>query len=276
MSIAVRDCRAVLMCVINVSEGRRGAAINAIAAAAGSSLLDLHTDVHHHRSVLTLAGPSVEAAARALATMAVSVVDLRFHRGAHPRLGAVDVAPFVPVGEATPADACAAQVRFAGWMSEALGVPSFLYGARISLPEVRRRAFRTLWPGTGPVLPHPTAGATCVGARPLLVAYNVWLRENTAPDIARAAASAVRGPSVRALAFAIGPRLQVSMNLVDPVAVGPAQAYDAVARHADVTGAELVGLVPAAVLTAVPRRRWRELDLDPSRTIEARLEAVGL
>ena len=264
------------MCVINVSEGRRGAAIAAIAASAGSSLLDLHTDPHHHRSVVTVAGPMVEAAARALATMAVSVVDMRSHRGAHPRLGAVDVAPFVPLGETTPMDASAAQVRFAGWMSEALDVPCFLYGARLSLPEVRRRAFRTLWPGTGPVLPHSTAGSTCVGARPLLIAYNVWLREDTAMDAARAAATAVRGPTVRALAFAVGSRVQVSMNLVDPVAVGPAQAHDAVARHADVTGAELVGLVPAAVMNAIPRHRWRELDLEPSRTIEARLEAAGL
>ena len=218
------------MCVINVSEGRREAAITLIAASAGSSLIDLHTDPHHHRSVVTLAGPGTEAAARAVATMAVSVVDLRFHRGAHPRLGAIDVAPFVPFGETTPADACAAQVRFAGWIGEALAVPSFLYGARISLPEVRRRAFRSLWPGTGPILPHPTAGATCVGARPPLVAYNVWLREDTAIDAARAAAKAVRGPTVRALAFEVGDRVQVSMNLVDPVTVGPAQAHDAVAR----------------------------------------------
>jgi hypothetical protein len=93
--------------------------------------------------------------------------------------------------------------------------------------------------------------------------------------VARAAASAVRGPAVRALAFELGDRVQVSMNLVDPLAVGPAQAYDAVARHAPVARAELVGLLPERVLAAVPEHRWPELDLDPARTIEARLEAAG-
>jgi glutamate formiminotransferase len=262
--------------VINVSEGRRDTVITAISAAAGSCLLDVHTDPHHHRSVLTLAGEGVEAAARALTVMAVSVVDLRSHRGVHPRLGAVDVVPFVPLGATTPADARAAQVRFAGWMSEALGVPCFLYGTRISLPDVRRRAFRTLWPGTGPVLPHPSAGATCVGTRSVLVAYNVWLREGTRRTVARAVASAVRGPVVRSLPFHVGDHLQVSMNLVDPAVVGPAQAYDEVVRHARALGtgverAEMVGLLPEAVLAAAPKARWAELDLDPDRTIEARL-----
>ena len=266
----------MLECVINVSEGRRDSAIAAVAAAGGACLLDVHTDPHHHRSVLTLAGAGVEAAARALSFMAVSVVDLRSHRGVHPRLGAVDVVPFVPLGATTPADARAAQVRFAGWMSDALGVPCFLYGAHISLPEVRRRAFRTLWPGTGPVLPHPSAGATCVGTRPVLVAYNVWLREGTSRAVARAIASAVRGPVVRSLALGVGDHVQVSMNLIDPVEVGPAQAYDEVARHARALGtgvvrAEVVGLLPRGVLAAVPRARWKELDLDPARTIEARL-----
>jgi glutamate formiminotransferase len=266
----------VLECVINVSEGRRDTVITAISAAAGSCLLDVHTDPHHHRSVLTLAGEGVEAAARALTVMAVSVVDLRSHRGVHPRLGAVDVVPFVPLGATTPADARAAQVRFAGWMSEALGVPCFLYGTRISLPDVRRRAFRTLWPGTGPVLPHPSAGATCVGTRSVLVAYNVWLREGTRRTVARAVASAVRGPVVRSLPFHVGDHLQVSMNLVDPAVVGPAQAYDEVVRHARALGtgverAEMVGLLPEAVLAAAPKARWAELDLDPDRTIEARL-----
>jgi glutamate formiminotransferase / 5-formyltetrahydrofolate cyclo-ligase len=266
----------VLECVINVSEGRRDTVITTVSAAAGSCLLDVHTDPHHHRSVLTLAGAGVEAAARALTVMAVSVVDLRSHRGVHPRLGAVDVVPFVPLGASTPADARAAQLRFAGWMSAALDVPCFLYGARISLPEVRRRAFRTLWPGTGPVVPHPSAGATCVGTRPVLVAYNVWLREGTSRTVARTIASAVRGPLVRSLVFHVGDRLQVSMNLVDPAQFGPAPAYDEVARHARALGtgverAEVVGLVPQAVLEAVPQARWAELDLDPRRTIEARL-----
>jgi glutamate formiminotransferase len=265
----------VLVAAINVSEGRDHRAIAAITAAAGSCLLDAHRDPHHHRSVITLGGADVEAAARSLALMTVSVIELRMHAGVHPRLGAVDVVPFVPFAASTPAHARAAQVRFSGWMASALDVPCFLYGGRVTLPEIRRRAFRTLWPGVGPLLPHPRAGATCVGARPVLVAYNAWLGEGTSIAVARAAASAVRGSAVRALAFELGDRVQVSMNLVDPTVVGPAQAYDAVASLAPVSRAELVGLVPAAVLTPVPQHRWPELDLDPARTIEARLEAAG-
>ena len=108
-----------------------------------------------------------------------------------------------------------------------------------------------------------------MGARPVLVAYNVWLTAGLSE--ARRVAAAVRGPYVRALALDVGGRAQVSMNLVDPLALGPDAAYDAVAAHTAVDGAELVGLVPEAVLAAVPRRRWAELDLDPSRTIEYRL-----
>jgi glutamate formiminotransferase len=142
---------------------------------------------------------------------------------------------------------------------------------------VRRHAFRGLAPDHGPSDPHPTAGATAVGARPLLVAYNVWLR---AADLAtaRSVALAARRPDLRALGLQVGDRLQVSMNLVEPLRLGPAQAYDLVrdlARQAgaELDGAELVGLVPAAVLDAVPRQRWSELDLAADRTIEARLAA---
>jgi glutamate formiminotransferase len=143
---------------------------------------------------------------------------------------------------------------------------------------VRRRAFASLRPDTGPATPHPTAGATAVGQRGLLVAYNVWL-DGTDVAIARRLAAAVRGPGIRALGLEVGGRCQVSMNLVDPLVVGPARAYDLVvaavagAGGATVAGAELVGLVPAAVLEVTPAPRWSELDLSPDRTIEARLVA---
>jgi glutamate formiminotransferase len=177
---------------------------------------------------------------------------------------------------ALPDEALQARDRFAAWFSAAHGVPCFRYGPERSLPEVRRTAFRDLMPTDGPPAPHATAGATAVGARPVLVAYNLWL-EAPGLDVARSVAAAVRGPQVRALGLAVGDRLQVSMNLVDPAELGPAEAYDRVARLAEaagarVTGAELVGLVPAAVLDGVPRARWQELDLAPDRTIEARLE----
>ncbi|HEX4868074.1 MAG TPA: hypothetical protein VFV32_10650 [Acidimicrobiales bacterium] len=264
----------MLECVVNISEGRDAAVVAEIAAAAGDALLDAHSDPHHHRSVLTLIG---EHAPRAVAEAALRHIDLRRHDGVHPRLGAVDVVPFVALDGSTEADALAARDRFADWWGTRHHVPCFLYGPERTLPEVRRRAFSSLAPDTGPPRPHPTAGATAVGQRPILVAYNVWVRGVDAASVRRLAA-ACRSPEVRALGLAVGDRWQVSMNLVDPLAVGPAPAYDRVVEQATavgaiVDGAELVGLVPAAVLTAMPRSRWAELDLGPERTIEARLSA---
>jgi len=264
----------MLECVMNVSEGRDPARLTELVYAAGDDLLDVHTDRHHHRSVLTLVG---EQAPRAVATAAVQRLDLSRHEGAHPRLGVVDVVPFVALRGSSPDDALAARDAFATWLADEHGVPCFLYGPERSLPEVRRQAFGELVPDRGPATPHPTAGATAVGARPVLVAYNLWL---TTPDLglARQVAAAVRAPGLRALGLAVGSRVQVSMNLVDPMHLGPAEAYDLVVQAVTtaggtVAGAELVGLLPKAVLTAIDRSRWSALDLDPARTIEARLEA---
>ena len=257
----------MLECVVNISEGRDPDVLRGLRAAAGNDLLDLHADPHHHRSVLTLVG---ERAPRAVAEVAVARLDLRRHTGAHPRLGVVDVVPFVALDEPA-AEAEAAADRFARWLGDEIGVPVLRYGGGgLPLPAVRRRAFRDVRPAWGPLLPHPTAGATAVGSRPVLVAYNVWLQGG---DLAtgRSVARAVRGPHVRAIGLALGDRVQVSMNLLDPAVVGPARAYDAVAALAPVVGAELVGLLPASALTGVPPRRWQELDLDAGRTIEARL-----
>jgi glutamate formiminotransferase/glutamate formiminotransferase/formiminotetrahydrofolate cyclodeaminase len=264
----------VLECVVNVSEGRNAAILEVLASAAGGSLLDLHSDPHHNRSVLTLAGDSVEADVRALAAEAVARLDLRAHTGVHPRLGVVDVVPFVPLEGSSLDDAVAARDRFLEWAAVELGLPGFAYGPERTLPDVRRRAFAGgLAPDAGPATPHPTAGAVCVGARPLLVAYNVWLAQDAGVDRAREVARSVRGPAVRALGLEVGGRRQLSMNLVDPMRVGPADAYDAVAAMATLDGAELVGLLPEAVLNRVPAARWGELDLERSRTIEARLRA---
>jgi glutamate formiminotransferase len=268
--------RGVLECVMNVSEGARADVVNAIAAGAGGALLDVHSDAHHNRSVLTLAGPDVESAAQAVTRAAVERLDLRMHVGVHPRIGVVDVVPFVPLTGSEMADAVTARDRFAAWVGDELGVPCFLYGDERSLPEIRRGAFTTIPPATGPRMAHPTAGAVAVGARPLLVAYNVWLAASSGVDVARAIAAAIRGPAVRALGLDVGGRAQVSCNLIDPAAVGPGALVDAVASRAEVAGTELVGLVPASVLADEPPARWRELDLDASRTIEARLERAGL
>jgi len=271
----------VLECVVNVSEGTDSPALRAIAAAAGDELIDLHHDPHHNRAVLTLAArkqdvdvdlavDAVEHAARRVAAAAMANLDLRAHRGVHPRIGVVDVVPFVPLDGSTMDDALRARDRFAVWAGDALALPCFLYGPERSLPEVRRGAFGALAPDTGPPHPHPTAGACAVGARPVLVAYNLWL---ATADLEQAAAIArtLRGPHVRALAFPVGDAVQVSTNLLSPLVVGPEAVYDQVAAAAPVVRAELVGLLPRAVLATIPPVRWQELDLAEDRTIEARL-----
>ena len=279
----------VLECVVNVSEGRDAEVIAAIARAGSEALLDVHTDPDHHRSVLTLAGPGarLEDAVRAVARATVQHIDLRHHDGVHPRLGALDVVPFVPLRpDGSPGrpgtdlgSAIEARDRFATWAGAELALPCFLYGPERTLPEVRRGAFGRLAPDTGPTRPHPRAGACAVGARHVLLAYNVWL---ATPDlaVARAVASEIRGPAVRALGLAVGTATQVSCNLVDPFVVGPAQVYDAVRRLAEQSGtevarAELVGLAPAAVVEAVASTRRAELDLGPEKTIEALLSGPG-
>lgn len=252
---------------MNISEGDDQDTIAAIADSAGRDLLDVHSDPHHNRSVLTLVG---EEAPRRVAAATVGRLDLTSHRGAHPRTGVVDVVPFVPLSGATMADAVAARDSFAAWAARELGVPSFLYGTERTLPDIRRGAFTDLLPDHGDGEPHPTAGAMAVGARPVLIAYNVWLAQ---PDLelANAVARRIRGPYLRTLGLEVGERVQVSMNLISPETVDPAAATDAVAVHAAVAGCELVGLLPQAVLEGIEPERWAELDLAEDRTIEARL-----
>lgn len=261
--------------------------LRALVAASEGALVDLHTDRAHHRSVFTLAGrpADVEAAARALAERAVALLDLTVHEGAHPRLGTLDVVPFVPLGPGgapgpPPAAAVGARERFATWASGALGLPVFLYGplpggASRTLPEIRRNAFRGLEPDLGPRTPHPRAGAVAVGARGVLVAWNMWTTGADLP-LARSVAASLRSEAVRSLAFDLPSGVQVSCNLVDPLRVGPAQVFDDAAALLEAHGAgiarcELVGLVPAAVLEAAPRHRWHELGLAPDRTLESHL-----
>ncbi len=257
----------MLECVVNISEGRNRALVEAIASTAGLDLLDVHRDPDHHRSVLTLIG---DRAVRAVAGATVAALDLGVHQGAHPRIGVLDVVPFVPLVGSTLAEAVVARDGFGDWAGADLELPCFCYGPERTLPEVRRRAFVDLAPDFGPDRPHPRAGAVAIGARPVLVAYNLWLAE---PDLARARALAaeLRGPAVRALGLAVGRHVQVSMNLIAPEAVGPAQVYEQVASQVEVARAELVGLVPAAVLDDIDPARWAMLGLEAGATIEARL-----
>jgi glutamate formiminotransferase / 5-formyltetrahydrofolate cyclo-ligase len=278
-------------CVVNISEGRDPAIVAVIAEAGGDLLLDVHTDPEHHRSVLTLAGPldEVEAAARNVATAAVAAIDISTHRGVHPRMGAVDVVPFVPLtGPRGAGPAWEAVVgtrnRFAHWMGSKLGVPGFLYGPERTLPAVRRGAFTEFAPDAGPDRPHPTAGATAVGARDVLIAYNVWIAAASPGSldaaevvaVARELAARMRRPGLRALGLAVSDGAQVSCNVVDPDQVTLTEVYDDVAAGAAAQGCEaqrgeLVGLLPESALLAVPERRWAELGLRAEDAIGYRM-----
>jgi len=280
----------MLECVPNVSEGRKRDVIDALADAVRPSLLDVHDDLDHHRSVFTLAGPGprdAETAACALALAAAERVDLSVHEGAHPRLGVVDVVPFVALDEDHDVAADAA-LAFAEWIALELEVPVFLYDdadpLRRSLPELRRLAFRRRRPDLGPGAPHPRLGATAVGARPPLIAVNCWLDTNdvlVARQLSREIREVDGGlAGVRALGLLLESEdvAQVSMNLVDLPVTGLEAAVTEVRRLADregfdITKVEIVGLVPSAEYERCSEEFREWADLDESVTIEGRLAA---
>ena len=250
-----------------MSEGRRGDVVVSIGEAgerSGVHLLDIHSDADHNRSVLTFggrAGPLVDGLV-ACTRAAIEAIDLRTHEGTHPRLGAMDVVPFVPRDGAGMPEAVAAARSCAERIWAETGLPSFLYeqaASGRSLPEVRRRAFRDLDPDFGGPGPHPSAGAAVVGARATLVAYNVVLATADV-GVARRIATAIRErdgglPGVRALGLPLESRgvVQVSMNLIRPAVTNIGDAFDAVAALAasegiEVLDSEIVGLTPRAAL----------------------------
>lgn len=275
----------IVECVPNFSEGRDRRAVEAIARAVASSggvkLLDLTLDPDHNRSVITFAGAPqavAEAAFRGVA-QAVREIDLTRQSGVHPRIGAADVVPFVPVRDI----ALAACARLAAEVGEriwsALGVPVYLYEAaarrpeRVSLENIRRGGFEKLrdairedparLPDFGPPFGaanlHPTAGATVVGARKFLIAFNINLNTNDL-SIARAIARGIRSssgglPAVKALGLLLDSRglAQISMNLTDFERTPVSAVFHAVREQAALYGAaivesELIGLIPAAAL----------------------------
>src|SRR5262249_47410623 len=299
----------IVECVPNFSEGRRREVVDqildSIAAVPGVTLLDREMDPDHNRSVLTFAGepdPVVEAAFRAIAKAAV-LIDLNTHRGQHPRMGATDVVPFVPV-EGVTLDDCAELARKLGQrVGDELAIPVFLYEAaatspaRTSLADVRRGEFEGLReaigrdparrPDFGPERIHATAGATAIGARRFLVAFNANL--NTADvRVAKAVAAAVREQNgglknVRALGFSIedGRRAQVSMNLVNtdatPIHRVLALVRDEAARHgATIGGCEVVGLLPEAALLAAGEHALQLEGFRRDQVLELRLQTPPL
>lgn len=270
----------MLECVVNISEGCDQHLLSTLASATGNDLLDVHSDPHHHRSVFTTVG---EDAVRALSTKAIETLDLGAHAGVHPRLGVVDVVPFVPLEGSTMREALEARDRFGTWIADTHAVPVFFYGPDPAkdrqLPDIRRHAWKSLTPDRGPSAPHPTAGAVCVGARSTLIAYNVWLDALLDDDDAALLRQQVRTDGIRVLTLEIDGRTQVSMNLVAPRRVGPDIAYarveDAATQmSARVVRAELVGLVEEEVLRRIPESEWKRLDLAQDRTIESRVARI--
>lgn len=267
-------------CVINISEGRRLDVLDELSRTCRGSLADRHADAFHHRSVFTLINErdALVSDVRSLVAGSFEHLDLATHEGVHPRFGVVDVVPFVALDAHRAREACEMRNETAHWIADTYDVPCFYYGPLANattrtLPEVRRDAFVSLVPDLGPISAHPRWGASAVGCRPILVAWNLWLEEVSLAQ-ARAIAAQIRRPGLRSLAFAVGDAVQVSCNVVDVAAVRLSQVYDEVAaqlpERGAITRAELVGLAPSALLDAEDPARLAELDLSRERTIEAR------
>jgi glutamate formiminotransferase/glutamate formiminotransferase/formiminotetrahydrofolate cyclodeaminase len=293
-------------CVPNFSEGRKTETVarlaDAIQSVETACVLDTHIDPDHNRSVITfVATPDfiVEAAVRVVA-LAAELIDMRIHQGVHPRLGATDVLPFVPISGVSMAD-CVALAHLAGArIAGELSIPVFFYERaairpdRVNLEDVRRGALELLRqqiavdpnrvPDVGPLVVHETAGAIAVGARPFLIAFNVNLN-TTDILIARTIARSVRArhgglPFVKALGFELSSRglVQVSMNLVNYEVTGLTQAYEAVRREAEKVGVEIVsteivGLVPEDALDKSAGYFEKLENFTEDKILEHRLQA---
>jgi glutamate formiminotransferase len=272
----------IIECIPNVSEGRRADVIDGIASAIravpGVRLLDHSSDPAHNRSVFTMAGDAapLKAAVLALYARAVPAIDLRTHTGEHPRLGAVDVVPFVPIEGATMADCVTLAKDVAAEVASRFKIPIYLYEdaasdpSRRNLEDIRRGEFEGLaakmsspgWgPDFGPAAPHPSAGASVIGARMPLIAYNINLNTDRL-EVAKKIAAAIRHSSggfryVKAAGFELKDRgiVQVSMNLTNYDKTPIFRVFETVKREAERYGvsileSEIVGLVPASALNA--------------------------
>ncbi|HYO91306.1 MAG TPA: glutamate formimidoyltransferase [Pyrinomonadaceae bacterium] len=295
-------------CVPNFSEGRKAETVERLARVIeeveGAVVLDLHLDADHNRSVITFVAEAevvVEAAVRAC-RVASELIDLRQHAGQHPRVGALDVLPFIPVREVTM-DECVRLAHEAGErIARELNIPVYFYERaarrpeRVNLEDVRRGGFEVLreeiakaelqrGPDVGPSVVHLSAGAVIVGARPFLIAYNVNLQTGDVA-IARKIARAVRGRDgglryLKALGFELKTRgiAQVSMNLVDYEKTSLHHAFEAVKREAErygvsVAGSEIVGLVPQAALDRAGEYFLQIENFAPGLVLENRISAA--
>lgn len=293
----------VLEAVPNFSEGRDLELVRELVGAIagdGAEVLDWSADPDHNRSVVTFVGDpaTVEKAATTAARFARDHIDLGRHRGVHPRIGALDVLPLTPLHGLTMDDAVHSARRVGAAVAD-LGIPVYWYGAASptgrTLAELRRGGLEALHRGfppdrrpdlapAGATGPHPTAGATCVGARPLLLAWNVYIEGVALAELRELAASIrERGggfATLRTLALALEQRgtLQLSMNLEDPERTSPVDVYAHVeawvaGRGGRITGTEVVGMLPDALVLPAATDRLRLLDPSPSRLLSARLAA---
>ena len=290
-------------CVPNFSEGRRPEVIDAIAAkvaqTAGVELLDRTSDRDHNRSVLTFAGPgdAVLSAMEAATEAALALIDMNSHEGQHPRIGAVDVVPFVPLGETTIEECVDLAHRYGRHVADRFGLPVYYYARaalrpdRTVLADIRRPQYEGLReliatderaPDSGPRQLHPTGGAVAVGARPFLIAYNVNL-ESPDVDLAKRIARAVREssgglPRVQALGLYLEDLAcaQVSMNLLDHTVTPIWKVWQAVTDLAAADGvapreSELIGLAPLAALVEVADHAG----VDPTLPVERRISGAA-
>jgi glutamate formiminotransferase len=291
----------VLEAVPNFSEGRDLDWLRELVGVigrAGVEVLDSSADPDHNRSVVTFVGDpaSVEAAAVAAARFAMERIDLREHRGVHPRVGALDVLPFIPLQGLTLADAARSAHRVGAALAD-LGLPVYFYGEASTPPgrrlaELRKGGFEAMREGfpegrapdlsAGRGSAHPTAGATCVGARRVLLAWNVYV-EGVDLERVRTLAGEVRElgggfATLRALAFRLesNDRLQLSMNLEDPDRTSPFEVFRRVEQRVEewggrVTGTEVIGMIPDALVLPAAADRLHLLDAPPSRLLSTRL-----
>ncbi len=294
----------LIECVPNFSEGRRKDVVSlieqAIRTVPNIMFMGSEMDASHNRSVLTFVGPpdSVAEAAFRACKKASELIDMNMHRGEHPRIGATDVIPFIPVSDSSIGECIELSEKVAMRIAEELGIPTYLYESaarrpnRKNLSDIRKGEYEGLKEAVltdesrrpdfgGPEL-HPTAGATVVGASPVLVAYNVYLKT---PDVAVAKriAGKVRErngglPGVKALGFFISERnmAQVSMNLTDLTKTSTLAAYEKVSEEAvlegvEVAGSEIVGLLPIAEIAGVAVQKLKLMDFNRSQIIESRL-----
>ncbi len=298
----------LIECVPNFSEGRRpeivAAIRDAIASVAGAHVLDASADASHNRCVITFVAPIDVVADAAFAGIreAVRLIDLATHSGEHPRMGATDVVPFIPLEGATMEDCIALARQLGERVGRELHIPVFLYERAATRPErenladVRRGEFEGLrdeigttpqrTPDFGPSTVHPTAGAMAIGARPFLVAYNVYLGPAANMPVAKDVAKALRGSSgglryVKAMGFEVDGQAQVSMNLVDTEKTPLHRVFDMVKMEAEARGvsptwSEIVGLVPERVLFAAAARHVQLRDFSTDLVLDRKVrEAIS-